>query len=254
MNAWVLAIVSAALQSFLLFQISRSSNRNPSGMLSIKNKFLLPFVTKSTSVFCFAVAKSRCIRFNGVSASCPRDLEVSRTIIVAALSLSLFQYSIAASVSVTTLVRPRFRDGIKVEVCDGVKVLVLGPRFSSSDSRYLLALNCCSYSPTQPFQSISLFQFESDVIFVPVSFLSLSASVLQIAAYQFRLSNQVFHSSSVIPKRACLQDCPAVPWHEQLSMCYIKEFRNFGQECCLVLLSWGPTRLRLLLYSVHAIP
>src|SRR6218665_1349452 len=68
---------------------------------------------------------------------------------------------------------------------------------------YLLTMNCCSYSPTQPFQSISLFQFESDVIFVPVSFLSLSASVLlQITAYQNRPCDQVFPSSSAIPRRA----------------------------------------------------
>src|SRR6218665_3264640 len=211
-------------------------------MLSIINEFLLPFVTKSTSVFCFTVAKSRCIRFNGVSASSPRDPEVSRTIIVAALSLSLLRSSIAASLGVTILVHPRFRDGVEVEVCDGVEVFVLGPRFSSSDSRYLLTLNCCSYSPTQPFQSISLFKFESDVIFVPVSFLSLSASViLHITAYQYRPRNWVFPSSSVIPRMSSGLSISSMA--SAISMCYIKECRNFGRECGLVLLSWGPTTL-----------
>src|SRR6218665_1939192 len=233
MNAWVLAIV---LQPCNPSYYSKFPDLPIEIHLAWRDKIYKCFFASllpSLGVFIF----------NGVSASCPRDLEVLRTIIVAALSLSLFRSSIAASVGVTTLVRPRFRDGLQVEVCDGVKVVVLGPRFSSSDLHHILALNCCSYSSTQSFQSISLFQIESDVIFVSVSFLSLSASVLQITAYQYLPNNQVFPSSSMIPRRRCLQDCPAVTWHEQLTMCYIKEFRNFGQECSLVLLSWGPTTL-----------
>ena len=115
-----------------------------------------------------------------------RSWSVKNNHIVAALSLSLFRSSIATSVGVTTLVRPRFPDGVEVEVCDGVEVLVLGPRFSSSDSRWLSSdPELLQLLSNTAFSIISLFQVESDVNFVPVSFLSLFASVpLQITAYQ----------------------------------------------------------------------